>query len=59
VVPISFVSDHIETLYEIDLLFGGEAKELGLNFHRVPSLNTDPLFIDALAALVERKMSSR
>jgi ferrochelatase len=59
VVPISFVSDHIETLYEIDLLFGGEAKQLGLNFHRVPSLNTEPLFIEALAALVERKMASR
>jgi ferrochelatase len=56
VVPIAFVSDHIETLYEIDLLFGGEAKKLGLNFHRAPSLNTEPLFIEALASLVERKV---
>jgi ferrochelatase len=57
-IPISFVSDHIETLYEIDLLFGGEAKQLGLNFHRAPSLNTEPAFIEALAGLVERKLAA-
>jgi ferrochelatase len=55
-IPLSFVSDHIETLYEIDLLFGGQARELGLNFHRAPSLNTEPAFIEALAALVERRV---
>lgn len=58
-IPISFVSDHIETLYEIDLLFGGEAKQLGLDFKRAPSLNTEPLFIEALAGLVERKLGER
>jgi ferrochelatase len=52
-IPISFVSDHIETLYEIDLLFGDEAKKLGLNFKRAPSLNSEPAFIEALAQLVE------
>jgi ferrochelatase len=57
VVPIAFVSDHIETLYEIDLLFGNEARELGLDFHRAPSLNVEPTFIEALAALVERSLS--
>lgn len=56
-IPISFVSDHIETLYEIDLLFGGEAEELGLNFKRAPSLNTEPLFIEALAQLVEERIA--
>lgn len=56
-IPISFVSDHIETLYEIDLLFGGEAKELGLDFRRAPSLNCEPLFIEALAELVERRIA--
>jgi ferrochelatase len=58
VVPIAFVSDHIETLYEIDLLFGNEARELGLEFRRAPSLNVDPTFIEALANLVERRLSS-
>ena len=55
-IPISFVSDHIETLYEIDLLFGDEATKLGLDFRRAPSLNTEPAFIEALAALVEKKV---
>jgi ferrochelatase len=59
VVPIAFVSDHIETLYEIDLLFGNEAKGLGLEMRRAPSLNTEPTFIAALAALVERRLASR
>jgi ferrochelatase len=56
-IPISFVSDHIETLYEIDILFGDEARALGLNFHRAPSLNTEPLFIEALAQLVEARLA--
>jgi ferrochelatase len=56
-IPISFVSDHIETLYEIDILFGDEARALGLNFHRAPSLNSEPLFIEALAQLVEARLA--
>jgi ferrochelatase len=55
-VPIAFVSDHIETLYEIDILFADEAKRLGLDFRRAPSLNCEPAFIEALAGLVERKV---
>jgi ferrochelatase len=55
-IPISFVSDHIETLYEIDILFGDEARALGLNFRRAPSLNAEPAFIEALAGLVERRL---
>jgi ferrochelatase len=55
-IPISFVSDHIETLYEIDILFGDEAKQLGLDFKRAPSLNTEPLFIEALAQLVQERV---
>jgi protoporphyrin/coproporphyrin ferrochelatase len=57
-IPISFVSDHIETLYEIDLLFGGEAKQLGLDFKRAPSLNAEPAFIEALAQLVEERVAA-
>jgi protoporphyrin/coproporphyrin ferrochelatase len=57
-IPISFVSDHIETLYEIDLLFGDEAKALGLNFKRAPSLNVEPAFIEALAQLVEARVAA-
>ena len=38
VIPISFVSDHVETLYEIDLLYGDQARALGIrNFRRARS----------------------
>lgn len=52
VVPISFVSDHIETLYEIDILYKNMANELGINLMRMESLNTSPKFIEALADIV-------
>jgi ferrochelatase len=52
VVPVSFVSDHIETLHELDLEYGELARGLGLRtFRRCPSLNTRPSFLRALAAL--------
>lgn len=54
IVPISFVSDHIETLYEIDIQYREEALRLGINdFRRVESLNSSPLFISCLAELVK------
>ncbi len=52
-VPISFVSEHIETLYELDILYKNLAGELGFRaYHRVPAFNTAPSFISALADLV-------
>lgn len=53
-VPIVFVCDHIETLYDIDILYKNEAIKLGLNFRRTPSLNTNPTFIKLLEELVEK-----
>lgn len=56
VVPLSFVSDHIETLYEVDILFAGAARAAGITgYYRPQALNTHPLFIDALAELVARE----
>ncbi len=52
VVPISFVSDHIETLYEIDILYKDMAQKKGITLKRVESLNTHPLFIEALKDIV-------
>lgn len=57
VVPVSFVSDHIETLYELDQLFADEARRAGIaDYRRSAVLNTHPLFIEALAGLVERHL---
>ncbi|MDI6801382.1 MAG: ferrochelatase [Thermodesulfovibrionales bacterium] len=52
VVPISFVSDHIETLYEIDMLYKDRAQKLGINLKRIESLNVSPKFIEAIADMV-------
>ena len=58
VVPISFVSEHIETLYELDILYQKVAKNAGIpNFRRVPALNSDPTFIRALADLVQEAIA--
>ncbi|MGC1245683.1 MAG: ferrochelatase [Spirulinaceae cyanobacterium] len=59
VVPISFVSEHIETLQEIDIEYREIAQEAGVeNFYRVPALDTHPVFIESLAALVEDAVNS-
>jgi ferrochelatase len=57
-VPISFVSEHIETLYELDILYKGVADEIGVKeYRRVAALNTRPDFIAALASLVEKELA--
>ncbi|MBZ8180876.1 ferrochelatase [Oscillatoria salina] len=59
VVPISFVSEHIETLQEIDLEYREIAEEAGIhNFQRVPALNTHPVFIKSLVDLVENALEA-
>lgn len=57
-VPISFVSDHIETLEEIDVEYRDLALAHGIsNFRRAPSLNDHGDFLQALADLVQEKCS--
>jgi ferrochelatase len=56
-IPISFVSDHIETLYEIDILYAGLAKEAGIeHFGRTEALGLDPRFVATLADIVEARL---
>lgn len=55
VVPISFVSEHIETLEEIDIEYREIAEAAGIHtFNRVPALDTNPVFIQTLVDLVLR-----
>src|SRR6185295_6435618 len=55
VVPISFVSDHVETLHEIDIEHRAQARALGIDDYRMmPGLNDSPAFIAALAGLVRK-----
>lgn len=52
VVPIGFVADHLEILYDIDVEAQEVARKQGLNLKRTDSLNTSPTFIAALANIV-------
>jgi len=52
--PIGFVCDHIEVLYDIDILFRGYARERGISLTRPESLNGSEMFTKALAAVAGR-----
>ncbi len=54
--PIGFLCDHVEVLYDIDVVFKAFAAEQGLRFWRTESLNTSPRFIAALASLAQEKL---
>jgi ferrochelatase len=55
--PIGFVCDHVEILYDIDILAQQVAETQGLTLKRSASLNTSPLFIKALANVVQSHVS--
>ncbi len=56
-VPVSFVSEHSETLYEMDILYGDAAAQAGIaHYRRVPTMNCRSDFIEALATIVERAL---
>ena len=55
VVPIGFVADHLEILYDIDVEAQEFAKTHGLNLRRIESLNASPTFIAALADVISKR----
>ncbi|THB79857.1 MAG: ferrochelatase [Desulfobulbaceae bacterium] len=55
-VPISFVSDHVETLYEINMQYRELAEAHGVRLEPSESLNCDPVFIEALKDIVLAKL---
>ena len=54
-VPVGFVSDHVELLFDIDYRAAEIARRLGMRLERPPALNDDPVFIGALAELVRSR----
>ncbi|MDT8305901.1 MAG: ferrochelatase [Anaerolineae bacterium] len=54
-VPVGFVSDHVEILYDIDIQGKEVAQAHGMRLERPPALNTDPLFIGQLANLIHTR----
>ena len=58
IAPVGFVSDHLEILWDLDVEAQEQATQLGIAVERMPSLNDDPAFIAALAALVRQVAGS-
>jgi len=58
VVPIGFVADHLEILYDIDVEAQDLAQTLSVNLRRTESLNTSPTFISALTDIVQKRIDS-
>jgi protoporphyrin/coproporphyrin ferrochelatase len=53
--PIGFVCEHVEILYDIDIVYQNLAKSLGIHLERIEMLNTAPEMIDGLAGLIHEK----
>lgn len=56
--PIGFLCDHVEVLYDIDVVFQSFAEQQGMELLRTESLNDSPLLIAALAEIVESRSHS-
>jgi len=54
-VPIGFLSDHVEILFDIDIQAQEIAREAGIRLVRPPALNTDPTFISGLARIIREQ----
>jgi ferrochelatase len=59
VVPIGFVADHLEILYDIDVEARSFAKSRDITLRRTDSLNTSPKFISALTGIVSNELTSQ
>ncbi len=58
VMPVGFISDHIEVLYDLDTEAKQMAAELGINMIRVPTVGTHPAFVSLIRALIEERMNA-
>jgi ferrochelatase len=56
VVPIGFISDHLEVLYDLDVEARERARELGMAMIRVPTVGTDPTFVAMIRELIEERL---
>jgi ferrochelatase len=57
-VPVGFVSDHVEVLFDVDVKARKVAESVGIRLERPPALNDDPVFIEALAELVRARSAA-
>jgi ferrochelatase len=57
VVPIGFVSDHMEVRYDLDVLAAERAAAVGIQLHRAPTVGTHPRFVAMVRELIEERVS--
>lgn len=57
-VPVGFVSDHMEVMYDLDTEAAQTAERLGVSFRRAGTVGTDPRFISAIVELIEERRSN-
>jgi protoporphyrin/coproporphyrin ferrochelatase len=55
-VPIGFAADHVETLWDLDILHKKQAEDLGLKCERAKALNDSPIFIEAMASMIKKAL---
>jgi ferrochelatase len=58
VVPVQFLADHLEILYDVDVGAREQAERCGLTFRRISSLNADASLIEALATVALRTLKA-
>ncbi len=58
VVPIGFISDHLEVLFDLDVEAQDHAQQLGMTLIRVPSIGTDPAFVTMIRELIEERLTA-
>jgi protoporphyrin/coproporphyrin ferrochelatase len=56
VVPIGFISDHLEVLFDLDIEAQNRSRELGMHMIRVPTVGTDPIFVAMIRELIEERL---
>ena len=59
IVPIGFVCDHVEVLYDVDVMYRELAGRLGVQLERTTSLNDDALLVSALAEIARNTAAAR
>lgn len=59
IVPLGFISDHMEVLYDLDTEAAELCQRLGIDFARVPTVGVHPAFVRMIADLIQERMSGQ
>ncbi len=57
IVPLGFISDHMEVLYDLDTEAADLCKQLGITMVRVPTVGVHPAFVRMIADLIQERLS--